>query len=185
MELLSFIPADLPACLLVVLHLAPHHKSYLAEILQRHSCMVVKEAQDNDRLRAGVVYIAPPNAHVTVVGNKLRLNLKPPVDLHRPSVDVLFESIAGVFKKRSIGVILSGKGQDGSEGLRLLKAAGGWTVVQDPREASFSSMPTHGIDTGCVDYVASIKDLAARLSALCLGNRIIKRDAGKITARSG
>jgi two-component system, chemotaxis family, protein-glutamate methylesterase/glutaminase len=117
-----------------------------------------------------MVYIAPPNAHLTVVDNKLRLGLEPPVDLHRPSIDLLFGSIADEFKERSIGILLSGAGHDGSDGLRLVKAAGGSTLVQDPREASFSSMPEHGIDTGCVDYVDPVREIAARLSNLCLTN---------------
>ena len=169
-ELLSSVPDTLPACFVIVLHLAPDHKSYLAEILGRHSKMKVKEAQDHDLLEAGVAYIAPPNSHVTVVRNRLRLGLEPPLHMHRPSIDILFESIADEFKERAIGIILSGAGQDGSDGLRLLKAAGGATLVQDPREASFSSMPEHGIDTGCVDYVISVRDIAARLSNLCLTN---------------
>jgi chemotaxis response regulator CheB len=173
-ELLSSLPKGLPACFVVVLHLAPDHKSYLADILGRYSEMKVKEAENDDLLRAGMVYIAPPNAHLTVVDNKLRLGLEPPVDLHRPSIDLLFGSIADEFKERSIGILLSGAGHDGSDGLRLVKAAGGSTLVQDPREASFSSMPEHGIDTGCVDYVDPVREIAARLSNLCptnLGSR--------------
>ena len=170
MELLACIPEGLPACIVVVLHLAPDHKSYLAEIFQRYSKLIVKQAQNKDPLRAGMVYIAPPNAHVMVVANRLRLSLEPPVDRHRPSIDLLFESIADEFKERGIGVILSGSGDDGSDGLRILKAAGASTMVQDPREASFASMPEHGIDTGCVDYVVPIKDIAARLSNLCLAS---------------
>jgi len=169
-ELLSSVPKSLPACFVVVLHLSPDHKSFLAEILGRYSKMTVKEAENNDLVRPGVVYIAPPNAHVTVVHNRLRLGLEPPVDWHRPSIDLLFESIAFEFKERGIGIILSGSGRDGSDGLRVLKAAGGSTLVQDPHEASFSSMPTHGIDTGCVDYVVPVKEIAARLSSLCPTN---------------
>ena len=168
--LLSSVPKTLPACFVVVLHLAPAHKSYLAEILARYSKMSVKKAENNELLREGVVYIAPPNAHLTVVHNKVRLGLEPPVDMHRPSIDLLFESIADEFKDRGIGIILSGAGHDGSDGLRLLKAAGGSTLVQDPREASFSSMPEHGIDTGCVDYIVPVREIAARLSNLCPPN---------------
>lgn len=169
-ELLSSLPKSLPACFVVVMHLAPDHKSFLAEILRRYSKMTVKECENHDLLEAGVVYIAPPNTHVTVVNGRLRLGLEPPLHMHRPSIDVLFESIAGQFKDRGIGIILSGAGSDGSDGLRLLKAAGGSTLVQDPHEASFSSMPTHGIGTGCVDYVVPVREIAARLSNLCLNN---------------
>ena len=118
MELLACIPEGLPACIVVVLHLAPDHKSYLAEIFQRYSKLIVKQAQNKDPLRAGMVYIAPPNAHVMVVANRLRLSLEPPVDRHRPSIDLLFESIADEFKERGIGVILSGSGDDGSDGFQ-------------------------------------------------------------------
>jgi len=169
-QLLPSVPQSLPACFVVVLHLAPDHKSYLADILGRNCNMPVKEAQNNELLREGVVYIAPPNAHITVVNNRLRLGLEPPVHMHRPSIDVLFESIADEFKERGIGILLSGAGCDGSDGLRRVKAAGGSTLVQDPREASFASMPEHGRDTGCADYVVPVKEIAAQLSNLCLTN---------------
>ena len=169
-KLLSSVPKTLPACFVVVLHLAPGHKSYLADILGRACKMRVKEAQNDELLRAGVVYIAPPDSHVTVIDHRLRLGLGPPLHMHRPSIDVLFQSIADEFKERGIGIILSGAGHDGSDGLRLVKAAGGSTLVQDPREASFASMPEHGIDTGCADYVVPVTEIAARLSNLCLTN---------------
>src|SRR5262249_15681804 len=127
LELLRRLKPEWPLCVVVVLHLDPSHKSFLAELLQRRCAIRVQEAGDRDPLQAGVVYIAPPNVHITIEDSRLHLQSTPPVRLQRPSVDVLFASMAGALGEKSVGIILSGSGKDGSEGLRLLKKAGGIT----------------------------------------------------------
>src|SRR5262249_4219881 len=105
--------------------------------------------------------------HITIEDSRLHLQSTPPVRLQRPSVDVLFASMAGALGEKSVGIILSGSGKDGSEGLRLLKKAGGITMVQDPLEAAFPSMPNHGINTGCVDFIVPVEAIAQHIAELC------------------
>ena len=90
-----------------------------------------------------------------------------PVQMHRPSVDVLFQSLAKQRRLRAIAVLLSGSGRDGAEGLRSMKLSGASTIVQDPAEAMFPSMPAHGIETGCADFVIPARSIAPKISMLC------------------
>ena len=166
-ELLPQLPIIADCCILVVIHLAPAHRSFLPEILQRSGSWKVKHAQDSEIMRAGVVYIAPPDLHLVLSGNRLQLLSSAHVRMQRPSVDVLFNSVAQERGTAAIGVLLSGAGRDGSDGLRSLKKLGAWTIVQDPAEAMFPSMPSHGIETGCADFVMQAHLIAPKISSLC------------------
>ncbi len=166
-ELLPQLPIIPDCCILVVVHLAPAHRSFLPQILQRSGNWKVKHAQDGEVMRAGTVYIAPPDLHLVLSGNRLQLLSSAHVRMQRPSVDVLFKSVAEERGAAAIGVLLSGAGRDGSEGLRSLKKLGAWTIVQDPAEAMFPSMPFHGIETGCADFVMQLRFIAPKISWLC------------------
>ncbi|HKR30787.1 MAG TPA: chemotaxis protein CheB [Terriglobales bacterium] len=166
-ELLPHLPLISDCCILVVVHLAPLHRSFLPQILGRGGSWTVKQAQDGETIRTGVVYIAPPDLHLVLSGNHLQLLSSAHVRLNRPSVDVLFKSVAEERGTAAIGVLLSGAGRDGSEGLRSLKKLGAWTIVQDPDEALFPSMPFHGIETGCADFIMQARLIAPKISSLC------------------
>ena len=92
----------------------------------------------------------------------------------RPSIDLLFESVAGMYGSRCVGVVLSGSNKDGAVGIRAIKEAGGTTVVQDPVSAEFRVMPQAAISTGCVDVVVSISHLGETLKNLCEGRQVSK-----------
>jgi len=168
--LIKFLP-DLPlipnCCLLIVVHLHPTSRSFLPEILRRVAHWKVKQAQDGEPICAGMIYIAPPDFHLTLLGSRLHLDLSGLVRLHRPSVDVLFESVGKARGSSAIGVLLSGSGSDGSQGLRSMKMSGGSPIVQDPAEAMFSAMPTHAVETGCVDFIIPMRSIAPKISSLC------------------
>jgi two-component system chemotaxis response regulator CheB len=166
-EILPQLPIIPDCCVLVVVHLAPTHKSFLPEIFQRSGKWKVKQAHDGETMRAGTVYIAPPDLHLVLSGNRLQLLSSAHVRMQRPSVDVLFKSVAEERGTAAIGVLLSGAGRDGSDGLRSLKKLGAWTIVQDPAEAMFPSMPFHGIETGCADFVMAVRLIAPKISSLC------------------
>src|SRR5262249_30411394 len=119
----------------------------------------------------GFVYIAPPDEHLLVGPGKIQLAHSQLVHFSRPSIDLLFESVAGMYGSRSIGVILSGSNRDGAVGIRAIKEAGGATIAQDPASAEFRTMPQAAISTGCVDIVVSILKLADVLKDLCEGRR--------------
>lgn len=170
--LLPLLDRDLPVCVVVVLHLDPTRKSTLPELLQRHCAMRVQQAKEQDQLRPGTVYTAPPNAHLVIAGNRLHLESSPPVHFSRPSIDRFFDSLARELGVRSVGVLLSGAGKDGAEGLCELKRAGGLTIVQEPGEAGFPSMPASGIATGCVDFVLPLQAIAERIATLCQARQL-------------
>ena len=152
----------------VVLHLDPRHKSLLADLLGRHAHLVVKEAVNGARIEPSTVYIAQPDTHLLVADTHLSLTSSELVHFSRPSVDLLFESVAAAYRDRAIGVILTGSGLDGATGIRAIKERGGTTMVQDPSEASHPSMPSHAYATGCVDFKLPLDDIGPALARLVL-----------------
>jgi two-component system chemotaxis response regulator CheB len=170
-ELLRPIDAHFPA-IVVVQHLDPTHKSHLAELLARKTSKQVKEAEHGEPIIPGIVYIGPPDEHLLVGPGKIQLVHSQLVHFSRPSIDLLFESVAGMYGSRSIGVILSGSNRDGAVGIRAIQEAGGTTLAQDPLTAEFRAMPEAAIHTGCVDIVLPIAELGKKLIELCTGGHI-------------
>ncbi len=162
----SALPRDFPAAVLVVQHLDPRHKSLLADLLGRRARVTVKEADDDEPIRPGTVYIAPPDNHFLVANGHVSLTSSELVHFTRPSVDLLLESVAAAFKERAIGVILTGSGLDGATGLRAIKEQGGTTIVQDPATADHASMPSNAYATGCVDFKLGLDEIGPALVRL-------------------
>jgi two-component system chemotaxis response regulator CheB len=158
--LLKGLPSDLPVPMLIVQHLDPRHRSLMAEIMQRSSKMKVKEAVEGEPILPSVVYIAPPNRHMLVADGHISLTSTAFVHFSRPSIDLLFESIAATYGNESIGIILSGTGRDGSMGIKAIKEKGGTTIAQDQATSEHFGMPDAAIATGMVDFVLSIYDIA-------------------------
>jgi len=170
-EMLRPLPESFPG-IVVVQHLDPSHKSHLASLLMRKTFRHVKQAEHGEPILAGVVYIAPPDEHLLVGPGKIQLAHSQLVHFSRPSIDLLFESVAGMYGSRSIGVILSGSNSDGAVGIRAIKEAGGTTLAQDPASADFKTMPQAAISTGCIDLVVSIAGIAEALKNLCEGRQV-------------
>ncbi len=162
------LPARFPAAVFVVLHLDPRHKSLLADLLGRHANLAVKEAVNGESIEPATVYIARPDMHLLVAYTHLSLTSSELVHFSRPSVDLLFESVAAAYRDRAIGVILTGSGLDGATGIRAIKERGGTTMVQDPSEASHPSMPSHAYATRCVDFKLPLDDIGPALVRLVL-----------------
>ncbi len=132
-EVLSHLPAEFPAAVVVVQHLDPRHRSLMAEILSRGTALRVKQAEEGDRLETGTAYIAPPNRHLLVnPDGTLSLSSSELVRFVRPSADLLFESAAGSYRDRAIAVVLTGTGSDGAMGVEAIKKMGG-TVIRAGR----------------------------------------------------
>jgi two-component system chemotaxis response regulator CheB len=168
---LKELQSDFPASVLVVQHLDPRHRSVMAEILDRRIPMQVKEARAGDRIRPGLVFVAPPAHHLLVnSGGTLELTETELVHFVRPSADLLFESIAAGFRQRAIAVILSGTGSDGAMGAKAVKQMGGTVIAQD-QSAEFSGMPQAAIDTGSVDFVLSLAEIPGALVSLVSGEQ--------------
>jgi two-component system, chemotaxis family, protein-glutamate methylesterase/glutaminase len=140
------LPANFPATVLVVLHIPPAGTSVLPAILSRASKLPARHPEDGELLTAGVILAAPPDRHMTVDGIAVQVFAGPRENGHRPAADVLMRSVAEHFGQRAAGVVLSGTMDDGAPGLRAVRAAGGFTFVQDPAEAAFPGMPTAAIE---------------------------------------
>jgi two-component system chemotaxis response regulator CheB len=168
-ELISRLPADFPAAVVVVQHLDPRHRSLMADILAKRTSLRVKEAEEGERLEARTVYIAPPNRHLLVnPDGRLALADSELVHFLRPSADLLFESVAASFRDRAIGVVLSGTGKDAAMGITAIKSTGGTVIAQDPKTAEFPGMPEEAVATGNVDFVLPLSDIADALVTLVM-----------------
>ena len=159
----SKLPHDTSASFLVVQHLSPHSASELDRILQKYTQMHVAFARDGQLLMPDTVYVAPPDRHLMIEGNQVRITRGPKECRARPAVDVLFRSAALSFGPRVIGVVLTGALDDGTAGLWQIKDRKGLAFVQDPDEASYSSMPISAIEHVKVDYVATIDSLVLEI----------------------
>ena len=170
-DVLSSLPPDFPATIVVVQHLDPRHRSLMAEILDRRTKLKVRQATEGETLEAGAVYIAPPNRHL-LINRDFTVSLTQSELVHfvRPSADLLFESVAASFKERAICVILTGTGSDGSMGVRAIKKMGGTVIAQDKTTSEFFGMPGAAIETGRVDFVLPLGEIAPALVTLVMKN---------------
>ncbi|MFN8393015.1 MAG: CheR family methyltransferase [Bdellovibrionota bacterium] len=150
-------------CFVVVFHLDPSGGSLLPEIIARHSTIEVEEAADGVELRAGKLYLAPAGQLVGIENGVFRL-ASPDSDHRRIPIDYCLTSLAKDRRNLSIGIVLSGTGSDGASGLKTIGDSGGMTMVQDPKTAKFSPMPTNAIDTFTVDNIGAPEVLARELS---------------------
>jgi two-component system chemotaxis response regulator CheB len=145
LEVIPQLPEDLGAAVLIVQHMPAGFTRLLAERLDRVSRLTVREASAGEVLKAGVVYLAPGGFHMalqrTAGGISVTREETEPVWGLRPAADVLFAAVARHFGPRSLGVVLTGMGRDGANGLRAIRDVGGWTAVQDAESAVVSSMP--------------------------------------------
>ena len=168
-ELLTVMPADCPG-ILITQHMPEAFTKSFAKRLDALSTIKVKEAQDGERILPGHAYIAPGNAHLLVRRNGAsyvtELNQGPPVNRHRPSVDVLFRSAANNVGSNALGVILTGMGKDGAAGMREMKQAGAYNIAQDEATCVVFGMPREAIALGSVDETLAIDRIAPRIIAL-------------------
>jgi two-component system, chemotaxis family, protein-glutamate methylesterase/glutaminase len=164
--ILRALPADFPAPIAVVQHIADGFTEGLASWLAQESRLNVREARDGEPLRAGRVLLAPTGRHLVVSEGTAHLSEAAPVDTFRPSVTPLFVSAASSYGPRACGVLLTGMGRDGAEGLRALKAAGAHTIAQDEATSVVFGMPRAAIELGAVDRVLPLDDIARALLEL-------------------
>lgn len=163
------LPADFPAAICIVLHIAPDSPSLLARILARSGPLPCKPAGDGEVLRRGQILVAPPDRHLLVEDDRVQLTVGPRENGHRPAVDVLFRSAAQAKGGRVIGVILSGTRGDGTVGLAAVKSSGGAAIVQDPTEALYAGMPATALAHVAVDAVVPSELVAKTIVAMVRG----------------
>lgn len=165
-DVLMGLPQDCPP-ILMVQHMPEAFTPSFAKRLDTCCQMHVKEAEDGERVRPGVAYLAPGHSHLFIrkAGGGFVCNLSQdePVNRHRPSVDVLFQSAAEELGRRALGVILTGMGKDGARGMLAMRQAGAWTVGQDQASCVVYGMPREAAAVGAVEEVASLQDIPARI----------------------
>jgi two-component system chemotaxis response regulator CheB len=165
-KLVEDLPRDLPAAVFIVLHIRADAPSMLPEILGRESLLPVVHAKNHEEIRQGRIYVAPPDHHLLIEKQHILLVHGPKENLHRPSIDALFRSAARWAGSRTIGVVLTGARDDGTAGMRAIKLRGGITIVQDPSEAPFPSMPMSVMQDIKVDYSLPLSEIAPLLARL-------------------
>jgi len=159
------MPADTGLAFVVVQHLSPDHKSLMAELLSKHTAMPVNRIEEGSRLEPNNIYLIPPRKNLTLFHRRLLLNEpENPEGLNLP-IDIFFRSLAEDMNERSIGIILSGTGSDGTRGIRAIKEHGGMVMVQDEHTAKFDGMPRNAIATGLADFILAPKDMPRQLLA--------------------
>ena len=169
-EIIPELPKDLSAGVLVVQHMPPKFTKSLANRLDLLSDVRVKEGEDGDIILAGHVYIAPGGSHMEVVekgGKKIiEINKKDLYSGHRPSANVLFRSVAKVYGKNSVGVIMTGMGGDGAEYLKEIRNLGGKTIAQSKDTCVVYGMPRVAVESEAVDYVIDLKKIPNKILEL-------------------
>lgn len=169
-QLVSRLPVDFPAAVLIVLHIGAH-ESILPALLSAVSKLPVRHAQDNDAILEGAVLIAPPDHHLVVENDCVRVLRGAKENFSRPAIDPLFRSAAINHRERVIGVVLTGNLDDGTIGLQAIKAYGGTAVVQDPNEAIAPSMPRSAMTYVEIDFCLPVDRIAETLCELVIQDK--------------
>jgi two-component system, chemotaxis family, protein-glutamate methylesterase/glutaminase len=176
--MLSQLPADFPGTILVVQHMPEGFTEMFAKRLNETSALRVKQAQSGDLLQAGRVLVCPGSRHMKVkrlpLGDIAVLNEEPRVNGHRPSADVLLRSVAEEFRSQAVGVLMTGMGDDGAEGLGAVKKAGGMTIAQSEDSCVVYGMPKAAIERGYATRVVALDVMSATLQAICTRNEAMR-----------
>jgi len=164
--LLDALPATFAPAVMIVMHLPPDPPSYLVQALAHRCVLPVIEPDAGEQIAPGRVHVAPPGYHMLVeVDRTVALSTDAAVRFSRPSIDVLFESAAAVYREHLLALLLSGANDDGAQGLQRVRALGGVTWVQDPDTAFSPDMPRTAIERGAADFIYSPETMARRLAA--------------------
>ena len=171
--ILKHLPPQLPAAVVLVQHRSPDFRDYLGEVLAHETQWSVQVAHPGDPLFTGHVYVARPDSHLTVTpyhtfhyhdGTRIRFS--------RSSANPLFESAARAFGGQVIGIVLTGHGRDATDGVQTVKSHGGIVIAQDPMSAEAVGMPSSAIDSGSVDYVLPLDEIAPAIERIVRGQPV-------------
>jgi two-component system chemotaxis response regulator CheB len=165
-SVLQELPGDFPAYVFVVVHLFAGETSTLPRIFSQAGELPALNPRDNEAMKRGLVYVAPPDKHMILEKDRIRLFHSPKENLHRPAIDPLFRSVAFYYRSRVIGVLLTGADSDGTSGLFSVKMKGGLAIVQDPKEAQAPVMPFSALTNLKLDYVRPVAEIGPLLLRL-------------------
>jgi two-component system chemotaxis response regulator CheB len=168
-QLLGGLQQDFPPAVVIAQHRSADATGHgLSDLLTRHAGRPVVEASDKDPIQPGAIYLAPADYHLLVEPGHFALSVDERVEHARPSVDVLFESVADVYREHAVGIVLTGANRDGAAGLRRVKQLGGVAIVQNPDEAEAPVMPAAAIRATDVDAILPLAGIAPFLTGLCV-----------------
>ena len=162
-KLVSNLPQEGSIAYIIVQHLDPTYESMLTELLEKVSSLPIEVAVNGVKITSGNIYVIPPNTYLEVEASKLKLTPPQGIRGMRKAIDHLFRSLARECEHRCIGIVLTGAGNDGTAGLRTIKAAGGLTIAQDPATAEHASMPESAISAGVVDKILKVEMICSSL----------------------
>lgn len=169
-EVIPLLPANFPAGMVIVQHMPAGFTRSLADRLNNESKIRVKEAEEGDRIEPGLALLAPGNYHLEIkTGGIVQLNQKPPLWGVRPCVDYMMESIAPIYGQRAIGVILTGMGRDGANGMSEIQKHGGKTIVQNEETCLVYGMPRAVVERGLANHILPLQDIAYKIVQLLEG----------------
>jgi len=165
--LLNQLKATFRIPIIIVQHLHPEQDGFYVDYFDKICPIEVKEAEERTYICEKKIYFAPPNYHL-LIENDLRfaISVDEKVSFSRPSIDVLFDSAAHVYKEKLIGIILTGANRDGAKGMVQIKKNGGLSIIQDPEEAQFKAMPRGVLDLMKPDYILRLQQIAYFLNKL-------------------
>jgi two-component system CheB/CheR fusion protein len=180
-QLLTNLPDDTGMAFVLIQHLHPNHESRLADILAHSTQMPVCEAAQDQKAEPNHIYIIPPNVNMAIGEGKLQVSPRATGDrgLHLP-IDFFFRSLAADQKTYAVGIVLSGTGSDGAQGVCEIKAMGGITFAQDERSAKYSGMPHSAAESGCADLILEPQEIARRLAQISTHPYLIAQAAAPI-----
>ena len=171
-SIIAALPAPCTAAVFVVMHSGPY-PSILPDLLGRAGVLPAAFARDGDKIEVGHIYVVPPDHHMVLGFDSIRLNQGPKVHYTRPAADPLFISAAEAHGKRVMGVVLSGGNSDGAAGLRAIAEHGGTALVQDPKEAAMPYMPRAAIAADHPDACLKVEEIAKRIRSFCAGGTVV------------
>jgi two-component system, chemotaxis family, protein-glutamate methylesterase/glutaminase len=166
-SILAALPMDFLIAIAIVQHRGAGDNGLLHHFLQKQSPLPIEEPEDKEEILAGHIYLAPADYHLLIESNRFALSTEAPVCHARPSIDVLFTSVAQVYAERALGIILTGASHDGASGLATIKQHGGFTLVQDPKTAACPIMPTAALEATSVDAILPLNEISSFLVHHC------------------
>ena len=167
-DVVAQLPADFPMPVFIVLHIPPYERNHLPRILSKAGPLRAYEAKDGAKIKPGNIYVAAADHHLLIEKGRMAVKRGPKENRFRPSIDALFRSAAYVYGPKAIGVVLSGKLDDGTSGLWTIKHLGGIAIVQEPNDARFESMPMRALEQVEVDYSLPAAEIGSLLKDLAL-----------------
>jgi len=174
-DFFTHVPAESGMAFVVIMHLSPKHESHAAALLQATTEMPVMQITESVRVEPNRVYVVPPTKHLAM--NDGHISLTEPEPLRggqQVAIDLFFRTLGDTHKQKAVGIVLSGLGSDGTNGLKRIKEQNGLAFAQDPKESEHDSMPRHAINTGLIDFVLPVAEMPGKLIDLWRNARRIK-----------